>query len=203
MRPLHHATAPPRDTHLLSGGTGGLGLLTGRWLAAGGASTVVLAARGGAVSEADGARLRKARPQCSVCVARADAAELADIRRLVSGARCGEAGRLAVVWHVAGGLSDGVLRAPGALDNLKRALDMGVDVVGGIPHFLEVKNCHLVAEDGWGYFPYTVSDRAAKHVACLAQLAERVGGALAPAPRAQARPRGPDSPRRGPRPWPW
>ena len=30
---------------------------------------------------------------------------------------------------------DGVLRAPGALANLERALDMGVDVVGGIPHF--------------------------------------------------------------------
>ncbi len=30
---------------------------------------------------------------------------------------------------------DGVLRSPGALENLKRALDMGVDVVGGIPHF--------------------------------------------------------------------
>ena len=30
---------------------------------------------------------------------------------------------------------DGVLRAPGALHNLKRALSMGVDVVGGIPHF--------------------------------------------------------------------
>ncbi|GCL65759.1 amidohydrolase family protein [Pseudaquabacterium pictum] len=30
---------------------------------------------------------------------------------------------------------DGVLRAPGALDNLQRALDLGVDVVGGIPHF--------------------------------------------------------------------
>src|SRR3990167_9957038 len=29
---------------------------------------------------------------------------------------------------------DGVLRAPGGLDNLKRALDIGVDVVGGIPH---------------------------------------------------------------------
>ncbi|MCG2583712.1 amidohydrolase family protein [Massilia sp. TS11] len=29
---------------------------------------------------------------------------------------------------------DGLLRAPGALDNLRRALDMGVDVVGGIPH---------------------------------------------------------------------
>jgi cytosine deaminase len=30
---------------------------------------------------------------------------------------------------------DGVLRAPGALAHLKRALDLGVDVVGGIPHF--------------------------------------------------------------------
>jgi cytosine/creatinine deaminase len=30
---------------------------------------------------------------------------------------------------------DGILRAPGAIDNLKRALKMGVDVVGGIPHF--------------------------------------------------------------------
>ncbi|MEO7243755.1 MAG: amidohydrolase family protein [Rubrivivax sp.] len=30
---------------------------------------------------------------------------------------------------------DGVLRAPGALDNLTRALDLGIDVVGGIPHF--------------------------------------------------------------------
>jgi cytosine deaminase len=30
---------------------------------------------------------------------------------------------------------DGLLRAPTALANLERALDMGVDVVGGIPHF--------------------------------------------------------------------
>jgi cytosine/creatinine deaminase len=30
---------------------------------------------------------------------------------------------------------DGVLRTPGALDTLVRALDKGVDVVGGIPHF--------------------------------------------------------------------
>jgi cytosine deaminase len=30
---------------------------------------------------------------------------------------------------------DGLLRTPGALANLKRALDLGVDVVGGIPHF--------------------------------------------------------------------
>jgi cytosine deaminase len=30
---------------------------------------------------------------------------------------------------------DGVLRSPGGADNLKRALDLGVDIVGGIPHF--------------------------------------------------------------------
>jgi cytosine deaminase len=30
---------------------------------------------------------------------------------------------------------DGVLRSPGGLANLRRALDKGVDVVGGIPHF--------------------------------------------------------------------
>ncbi len=30
---------------------------------------------------------------------------------------------------------DGVLRSPGGVDNLTRALDKGVDVVGGIPHF--------------------------------------------------------------------
>jgi cytosine deaminase len=30
---------------------------------------------------------------------------------------------------------DGVLRSPGGLQNIERALDLGVDVVGGIPHF--------------------------------------------------------------------
>ncbi len=30
---------------------------------------------------------------------------------------------------------DGVLRAAGGVENLQRALDLGVDVVGGIPHF--------------------------------------------------------------------
>ncbi len=30
---------------------------------------------------------------------------------------------------------DGVLRSPGALANLERSLELGVDVVGGIPHF--------------------------------------------------------------------
>ncbi len=52
---------------------------------------------------------------------------------------------------------DGILRAPGALANLKRALDKGVDVVGGIPHFERTYEegtasvkllCELAAERG-------------------------------------------------------
>jgi len=52
---------------------------------------------------------------------------------------------------------DGVLRSATALPNLKRALDMGVDVVGGIPHFERTMSdgaesvrllCELAAERG-------------------------------------------------------
>ena len=52
---------------------------------------------------------------------------------------------------------DGLLRSPGALANLKRALDLGVDVVGGIPHFERTMAegahsvqllCELAAERG-------------------------------------------------------
>ena len=52
---------------------------------------------------------------------------------------------------------DGYLRYPGSADNLKRALDLGVDVIGGIPHFertmadgaASVKAlCELAAERG-------------------------------------------------------
>jgi cytosine deaminase len=52
---------------------------------------------------------------------------------------------------------DGLLRSPNALANLKRALDRGVDVVGGIPHFERTMAegtesvkilCELAAERG-------------------------------------------------------
>ncbi len=52
---------------------------------------------------------------------------------------------------------DGLLRSAGALENLKRALDLGVDVVGGIPHFERTMAdgaesvrilCELAAERG-------------------------------------------------------
>lgn len=52
---------------------------------------------------------------------------------------------------------DGYLRAPAAIENLQRALDRGVDVIGGIPHFERTmadgadsiaRLCRLAAERG-------------------------------------------------------
>jgi len=37
-------------------------------------------------------------------------------------------------------------------------------------HFIEVKNCHLVYPDGFGYFPDSVSERATKHLEELVEI---------------------------------
>jgi cytosine deaminase len=58
---------------------------------------------------------------------------------------------------------DGALRAPGALANLERALDKGVDVVGGIPHF------ERTMADG------AASVRALCEIETLASEAQRLG----------------------------
>ena len=81
---------------------------------------------------------------------------------------------------------DGVLRAAGALDNLKRALDKGVDVVGGIPHFertmadgaLSVKLlCELAAERGLRVDMHCdeSDDPLSRHVETLAYETQRLG----------------------------
>ncbi len=81
---------------------------------------------------------------------------------------------------------DGVLRAAGALANLKRALDMGVDVVGGIPHFERTAEqgaasvkllCELAAERG---LPVDMhcdesDDPLSRHVETLASETQRLG----------------------------
>ena len=81
---------------------------------------------------------------------------------------------------------DGVLRSPGGLDNLKRALDLGVDVVGGIPHFERTMTegaasvkllCELAAERG---LPVDMhcdesDDPLSRHIETLAFEAQRLG----------------------------
>ena len=128
------APTPPRGAHLLSGGTGGLGLVTGRWLGESGASSVVLAARGGKVAPADGEKLKKI-AECSFSVVKCDAAELADTARMV-GAVLAKGSPLAGVWHAAGVLSDGLLRAPDG-STIKRVFAPKVPARGrcsGRPH---------------------------------------------------------------------
>ncbi|SAH84209.1 cytosine deaminase [Bordetella ansorpii] len=81
---------------------------------------------------------------------------------------------------------DGVLRSPGALENLKRALDMGVDVVGGIPHFERTMAdgaesvrilCELAAERGLRVDMHCdeTDDPMSRHIESLACQAQRLG----------------------------
>ncbi|MGL5363582.1 MAG: amidohydrolase family protein [Bosea sp. (in: a-proteobacteria)] len=81
---------------------------------------------------------------------------------------------------------DGYLRAPGAVQNLKRALDMGVDVVGGIPHFERTmadgadsvrQLCAIAAERGLLVDLHCdeTDDPMSRHVETLAQETTRLG----------------------------
>lgn len=81
---------------------------------------------------------------------------------------------------------DGVLRSPGALDNLRRALDMGVDVVGGIPHFERTMAdgaasvrllCEIAAERGLRVDMHCdeTDDPMSRHVETLAAETVRLG----------------------------
>jgi cytosine/creatinine deaminase len=81
---------------------------------------------------------------------------------------------------------DGVLRSAGAYSNLKRALDLGVDVVGGIPHFERTAEqgaasvkllCELAAERG---LPVDMhcdesDDPHSRHIETLALHTQRLG----------------------------
>jgi len=81
---------------------------------------------------------------------------------------------------------DGLLRSPNALANLKRALDLGVDVVGGIPHFERTMAegaesvkilCELAAERGLAVDLHCdeSDDPHSRHIETLAFHAQRLG----------------------------
>ena len=81
---------------------------------------------------------------------------------------------------------DGVLRAPGGLANIERALDLGVDVVGGIPHFERTYAdgtesvrllCELAAQRGKRVDMHCdeSDDPHSRHVETLAFEAQRLG----------------------------
>jgi len=81
---------------------------------------------------------------------------------------------------------DGVLRSPGAWNNLERAIGMGVDVVGGIPHFERTMAdgaesvrllCEFAAERGLRVDMHCdeSDDPQSRHIETLAYHANRLG----------------------------
>lgn len=81
---------------------------------------------------------------------------------------------------------DGLLRSPNAPANLKRALDLGVDVVGGIPHFERTMAegaesvrilCEIAAERGLRVDMHCdeSDDPLSRHVETLAHQTQRLG----------------------------
>src|SRR5471032_2356383 len=81
---------------------------------------------------------------------------------------------------------DGILRSPGAFDNLQRAIAMGVDVVGGIPHFERTMAdgaesvrllCELAAERGLRVDMHCdeSDDPLSRHIETLAYHTRRLG----------------------------
>ncbi len=81
---------------------------------------------------------------------------------------------------------DGFLRSKGAPENLKRALDLGVDVVGGIPHFERTMTdgaasvralCEIAAERGLRVDMHCdeSDDPLSRHVETLAAETVRLG----------------------------
>lgn len=81
---------------------------------------------------------------------------------------------------------DGYYRYPGAVDLLKRALDLGVDVVGGIPHFERTMAdgatsvralCEIAAERGLMIDLHCdeTDDPLSRHIETLAYETQRLG----------------------------
>ena len=94
-------------SHIVTGGTNGLGLLTGRWLAQSGASSLALASRSGVLSTTMAAECSALRASgARLHVERCDTAEVTHVRNLATQSW---ASSLSGVWHAAGVLSDGLL----------------------------------------------------------------------------------------------
>ena len=91
--------------HVVTGGTGGLGLLTGRWLAQRGASHLVLASRSGALARDAGVQWKAAQSSgVRIGLESCDTSDSVHVWRLVV-----RVAALTGVWHAAGCLADAML----------------------------------------------------------------------------------------------
>ena len=97
----------PDGSHVVTGGTGGLGLLTARWLAQRGARNLVLASRSGVVAGDVAAEWQLVEASAAnVTLEKCDTSDVKHVRRLVAFAPQPLQG----LWHAAGALADAVLQ---------------------------------------------------------------------------------------------
>ena len=96
--------------HVVTGGLGGLGLLTGRWLASQGATSVLLVSRSGRMARS-GAFERSLLEQtlAEVQIQCGDVADQVGAHRLISTMTGGGIPQMRGLWHAAGVLADAVL----------------------------------------------------------------------------------------------
>ena len=97
-------TSPSCGAHLISGGTGGLGLLTARWLAQRGCTSVTLISRSGTLAGDSLGELKgiAANHKVATCVQRCDTSEAAHVR-------CAALFNGTGLFHAAGSLADSIL----------------------------------------------------------------------------------------------
>jgi sugar fermentation stimulation protein A len=70
------------------------------------------------------------------------------------------------------GLDDATRITPEQRYGRGHRVDFLIEQPGG-PHYVEVKNCHLVYPDRCGYFPDSVSERATGHVQAMTRLVKK------------------------------
>ena len=104
---LPHGLVEACGSHLVTGGTGGLGLLTARWLAQRGVRLLTLVSRGGGLPSSASTTERRVlmATQSAVCIRGCDAAQTIDARQLLQPM----VHTLDGIWHAAGVLKDSLL----------------------------------------------------------------------------------------------
>ena len=114
-------------SHVVTGGLGGLGLLTGRWLASEGAPAVVLVSRSGRMAQSGAFEWSLLKQTAAkVHIQRSDVANQVDTHRLILTAAGGGTPHTRGLWHAAGVLVDAVL-ARQHEDALRRVFAPKVD----------------------------------------------------------------------------
>ena len=108
-KPLRRAVLHEDGTYLITGGLGGLGLLTGRWMVERGARHLVLLGRRAPNAEAKALIEQVERLGASVTVIQADVSRRSDMERVLREMEA-QLPPLRGVIHAAGILDDGVLR---------------------------------------------------------------------------------------------